>query len=165
MNTFKSIYKAIWKVQAGTHGRSSSSQYSYSFALIPLLLGLAFIWPFGGGTKVEMMAGRDTSAARGTITIKNGSNGNVALDIKTASLASPTSLTPPANAYVVWLEQPGQEPQNLGELRVDKKENGELHTETAFKRFKIFITAEQNAQATMPQGPPVLSAEVSGTQT
>jgi hypothetical protein len=171
MDTYKTAYKVIGKTPAGSRRRTSSGQctssgqYSYSFALVPFLLGLAFIWPFHDGTKVEMMAGKDTSAARGTITIKNGANGNVALDIKAASLASPNSLTPPENAYVVWLQRPGQEPQNLGEFRVDKKESGELHTETAFKRFKIFITAEQNAQTEVPQGPSVLSADVSGTQT
>lgn len=128
---------------------------------VVLFLSLALYWPFGGGgRKVQMMAGTVNPAARATIFIRHSQNGNESLDIKAQSLAAPSSLTPPENAYVLWIQPPGQDPQNQGELRTGQHEGAELHTETAFKRFKIFITAEQNAQAQTPQGPSILSAEV-----
>lgn len=133
------------------------------FSAAPLALFMVLFWPFSSGTKVQMMASRGTPAAHGEIIVKHSSNGNLDLDIKTADLAAPSSLSPAENVYVVWLQQPDQEPQNLGELRVDKKLDGELHTETAFKRFAIFITAEQNAQEEAPQAPKVLSADVVGS--
>lgn len=133
------------------------------FGIAPLALAVAFVWPFGGGKTINMMAETQTPAAQGKVLVKTGHNGNLDLDIKTAALAAPSSLTPAENAYVVWLQPPGKDPQNLGELRVDKKLNGELHTVTPFKRFKIFITAEQNAQEQAPEGMQVLSATVAGS--
>lgn len=107
-----------------------------------------------------MMAGQATPAARGTIAVSTGNNGNTELDLKVRALAPPSSLTPAENVYVVWIQPPGQNAENRGELRVDGHEDGELRVESPHKRFKLFITAEQNAQAQMPQGPQVLSADV-----
>lgn len=132
------------------------------FMLLPAIFCLAFIWPFngGGGKKIQMMAGNETPAAQATVTAQIGKNNNTELTIKAHALAVPSSLTPPANVYVVWVQPPGQSPKNLGELNVDNKLNGELHTETPYKRFSIFITAEKDAQIQEPQGPKVLSADV-----
>jgi len=129
----------------------------------PLVLCLAFFWPFGGGTKVQMMSGTETPAAHGKITIKNGPNGNLDLGIKVEALAKPSSLTPAENVYVVWLQRPGELPHDMGELQVNDKLDGKLQSETPDRRFKIFITAEQNAQEQAPQGPQVLSADVAGS--
>lgn len=95
--------------------------------------------------------------------MKQESNGNLSLTVKAEHLAQPSALTPPENVYVVWLQQPNQKPQNLGELQVDGKLNGELRTQTAFKHFKIFITAEQRAQIDVPQAQTVLAGEVMGS--
>lgn len=107
-----------------------------------------------------MMAGTVTPGATGTIVVKKGDNGNTTLDIRAGSLAAPSSLTPAENVYVVWIQPPGQQAQNHGQLQVNQNEQGELHTETPYRRFKVFITAEQNAQVQMPMGPTVLSADV-----
>lgn len=130
-------------------------------AVLPMVLCLAMVWPFGGGWKtVNLMAGSGSPAAQGVVKFKTSGNGNTALEIATRSLAPPSSLTPAENAYVVWIQPPGQAVQNLGELKINGKEQADLNTETAFKRFHIFITAEQNAQIQQPQGPTVLSADV-----
>jgi hypothetical protein len=134
---------------------------SCSFAVAPLVLCMAFIWP-NDGTKVQMTASPKLPGAQGEILVKQESNGNLSLIVRTEHLAQPGALTPPANVYVVWLQQPNEKPQNVGELQVDKKENGELKTQTAFKHFKIFITAEQRGQADAPQAQTVLSGEVAG---
>lgn len=130
-------------------------------ALLPAVLCFALIWPFGGGWKsVAMMAGTQTPAATGTVRFKVGDNGNTELDVKTQNLAAPSSLTPPMNTYVLWIQPPGQDAQNRGEMKVGGNEQAELKTEIPQKRFHIFITAEQNGQTAMPQGPTVLSADV-----
>jgi hypothetical protein len=132
-------------------------------SVAPLLFCLAFFWPFGGGGRtIHLMAGSTTPAAQGTVQAKNGDNGNTELDVKVRALAAPSSLTPAENVYVLWIQAPGQAPQNHGQIAVNQHEQGELHTETPNQRFKVFITAEENAKAQMPEGPKVLSADVSG---
>ena len=130
-------------------------------AFLPILLSCFLLWPFGGGSrKIELMAGQTTPGARGTLSVKVGQNQNTSLDLKVSALAPPSSLTPTENVYVVWVQPPAENPKNEGQLRVDKKENGELQTEVPYKRFKIFITAEQDPQTQTPTGTQVLSADV-----
>ncbi len=131
-------------------------------SIAPLAVILAFLWPLGGGGRtIHLMAGSTTPGAHGTAQVKKSNNRNTDLDIKVHALADPSSLTPAENVYVVWIQPPGQSPQNLGQIAVNHKEEGELHTETANQAFKVFITAEQNAKAQMPEGTKVLSADVS----
>ena len=135
-----------------------SSGHLFSFS--PLILCALLIWPFGGGMKVQMMAGADTSAAQGHVIVKQGDNGNRNIDIKVSSLAQPSSLRPPENTYVLWIQEPSRPPQNMGQIQINSKEQGELRIKTPYARFKIFVTAEQNAQEHTPEGTQVLSAEV-----
>ncbi len=136
----------------------NSGTYLFSFA--PALLLLALVWPFSGGKDVQMVAGPSNPAARCTIHLHVGDNGNTEMDMKAESLAPPSALTPPKNAYLVWIQPPDAEPHNLGQIAPDKNEKAELKTETPNKRFKIFITAENQAQVKSPEGPTVLSGDV-----
>lgn len=130
------------------------------FAVVPAVVFLMFLWPFGG-KKVYMTAAPQVPAAHGVIHVSNSSNGNMQLDIKTRSLAKPAALTPPADVYVVWLEPSGESPKNAGALKVNGKLSGELKTVTPYKQCKVFITAEKYAQTREPNGPTVLQAQVS----
>ena len=130
------------------------------FSAVPLVLALALIWPFGGGTRISLMPGSRTPGARGSAIIKSGGNRNTRVDIRVHSLARPGSLSPAENAYVVWVEPPGEATQNVGQIAVNGKQKGDLHIHTPYKRFKLMITAEQNAQAQMPNGPTILSGTV-----
>jgi hypothetical protein len=151
-----------WRAIRGGLAQGSMGRF---FGFPPLIFFCALlIWPFGGGgKKVQMMAGRQTPGARGVVTVQQGDNGNRELDVKVQSLALPSSLTPPASAYVVWIQEPGQQPENLGQIQLDSHENGELHVKTPFARFKVFITAEENAQVHVPQGIQVLSADITAS--
>ncbi len=140
--------------------KRSAIQSLYSIALIPILLSFALFWPFGSGKKIEMLAGQSTPAAHGAVDIKVSQNKNTHIDLKVHALAQPSSLIPPANVYVVWIQPPGENPKNEGQLRVDNNLNGELQTEVPYKRFKIFITAEQDPQTQTPMGIQVLSADI-----
>ncbi len=131
-------------------------------AALPLMFALAFIWPFGGGgTKVQMTpnAGQ-TPAAQGTITVTHGSNDNTRIDTKVQNLATPSSLKQPAEVYVEWIEPNGQAPKNEGQIVIGNDRKGELKTETPYKHFKVFITAQKTATVTSPTGPHVLTATV-----
>jgi len=138
--------------------RVTSGRYFFSF--VPAFLFLTFVWPFSGGKDVQMMAGETNPAARCTIHLHVGDNGNTELDMKAESLAAPSALTPPKNAYVVWIQPPDGPPQNHGQITIDKSEKAELKTATPYKRFKVFVTAEDQAQIQTPEGPKVLSADV-----
>lgn len=150
-----------WNDARAARGAPRQTLSNHLFSVWPVILLLGLVWPFGSGKKVEMMAGTDAPAAHGTVILKQGGdNENRQIEVKTSSLARPDSLKPPENAYVVWLQEPGHEPQNVGQLKVDDKGNGDLQTVTAFRRFKLFITAEENAQAHEPEGTQVLSADI-----
>lgn len=138
--------------------RFLSGGYYFSFA--PALLLLAFVWPFSGGKDVQMLAGETNPAARGTVHLHVGDNKNTEMDLKAESMPAASALTPPKNAYVVWIQPPDAGPQNLGRITPDKDQKAELQTATPYKRFKIFITAEDQAQLQSPQGPTILSADV-----
>jgi hypothetical protein len=131
----------------------------FYIAFVPAILSFALFWAFGAD-KVRMMPSTSTPAAQGTVSVSATSNDNIKVDVKVQSLANPSTLTPAENVYVVWIQPQGQPPQNQGEIKVDKNENAQIHTQTSFKRFKLFITAEQNAQVQAPTGPQVLSADV-----
>jgi hypothetical protein len=143
-------------------GWHSQPAKHYNFReMAPLIFCLFFFWPFGGGRKTKMIAGDKTPAAHGTVTVKTGSNGNARVTVNVKDLAQPDALTPPEHTYVVWVQPPGKSPRNIGALQVDKNLTGQLSTDTPFHAFKIFITAENYPQITAPQGPRVLSAQVS----
>lgn len=149
------------RLRNGRADRQSTRSQGFLAGALPIIFCLALFWPFGGGgKKVRMMAGKDTPAARGTITVKTGNNGNTQLKVHVKHLAPPSSLTPPENVYVLWIEPPEQNPRNEGALKVDNNLSGQLQTETSLRRFQVFITAEKQAQLKAPQGPRVLSADV-----
>lgn len=133
-------------------------------SVAPLVLCVAFFWPSGGGArKVHMLSGSVAPGASGTVQVNTGNSGNTTLDVKAYALDPPSSLTPAENVYVLWIQAPGWAPQNEGPIAVNASENGELHIETPYKNFRVFITAEDDAGARAPIGPKVLSADVSSS--
>jgi hypothetical protein len=99
-------------------------------------------------------------AARGELDVKTDKNGNTLIDLKVENLAKPSNLTPPATAYVVWIQQRGSEPQNAGELNVGNNLKAELKTVTALKSFDLFATAESDQLAKAPTGQQIFHATV-----
>lgn len=138
----------------------NSIRYS---AVIPGIVGLMLLWPFGeSAKKITMTPAKEVPAAHGTISVKTGHNGNTEVNITTKSLAQPSALTPPAETYVVWFQPPNQSPKNMGALRVDNNLNGKLETVAPYRQFKVFITAEKQQSVGSPHGPEVLTANVLG---
>lgn len=86
--------------------------------------------------------------------------GNTELTLKVDHLAKPTLLSQSATNYVVWVEQEGHEPQNVGVLRVDDGLKGDVKATTTATRFMVLVTAEDDAKAQTPSNRVVLKANV-----
>lgn len=127
-----------------------------------IVVALLAIWPMSSGKKYQMTADASVPAASGEIAVQTDkSNGNMKVDIKVDHLAQPANLTPPENAYVVWIRPSGEEAHKQGSLGVDKDLKGELRVITNSKNFDVFITAEQSGSVTTPSGVQILQAHVS----
>ena len=131
------------------------------FLLVCALLSVAAFGLGCGGKKVPMNASTSVPAAAGHADIGTDKNGNTTVDLKVHHLAKPEALTPPASAYVVWIQPSGESPKNQGQLQVNSKLDGEYKTNTPYKKFDLFVTAENNPQATTPAGPEVMRQQVS----
>jgi hypothetical protein len=86
--------------------------------------------------------------------------GNTELTLKVEHLAKPTLLSQPASNYILWVQQPGHEAANVGLLRVDDNLKGEVKATTTASRFKVLVTAEDDAKAQTPSDRVVLHADV-----
>jgi hypothetical protein len=133
----------------------------HKIVLLCALLSFAGLGVACGGKKVPMNASTSVPAAAGHADIGTDQNGNTTVDLKVHHLAKPEALTPPASAYVVWIQPAGESPQNQGRLQVNSNLDGEYKTNTPYKKFDLFVTAENNPQATTPSGPEVMRQQVS----
>lgn len=88
-------------------------------------------------------------------------NKNTVLDIKVKHLARPSTLTPSASKYLVWIRPNGGDALKQGAIGVDKNLSGELKVETVSKDMDVFITAEQSESVTVPSSTEVLHTHIS----
>lgn len=103
------------------------------------LLALFAIWPFSSGKDFQMTNNPALPAASGTVHAQwDKNNGNTKLDIKVENLARPSNLSPPANAYVVWVRPHDGSAVREGAIGVNKNLDGELHVVTVSKDFEVF---------------------------
>jgi hypothetical protein len=120
------------------------------------------MWPWPSGKEYHLIADSSVPAASGTVKVnRDKDNGNTKLDIKVDHLAKPSSLTPPANAYIVWVRPNGGDPVKQGAIGVGKDLKGELQVVTVSKDFDLLITAEQSDNVTAPSGLEVLHTHLS----
>ncbi len=74
----------------------------------------------------HMTAANIVPGASAELEVAKEKDGNVQVDLKATHLPKPGRLTPSANAYIVWFQQEGSQPQSQGELRVGDNEKAEL---------------------------------------
>lgn len=127
--------------------------------LICLALAL-FCTIAAAAQKFPMTASSAVPAARGKVEIDKDKNGNVRLNMNVEHLADPQNLTPSAAVYVVWLQEKAGNPQNQGELKVDKNLKARFETVTPSKSFDVFVTGERDSGAKVPSGPEVLRTAI-----
>jgi hypothetical protein len=131
------------------------------FYRLALLCGVVLaVATIGWAKTYHMTAAKTVPAAVGEVNVAKEKNGNIRVDVKVKHLAKPGNLTPPANTYVVWLQQEGSQPQSQGEMKVGDDLNGELKTTTPLKNFHVSITAETDSQTKNPSDQIVLRATV-----
>jgi hypothetical protein len=128
---------------------------SLAVSITVLLVGLC-AW----AADVPMVAGSQVPAAAGKISYQHDRNGNVKFTLSTKNLAAPSQLTPPKNAYVVWVEPRDQQPQNAGVLAVNNNLEGSFSGTTPSKTFNVVVTAEDSPTVTQPSGPEILHGTV-----
>jgi hypothetical protein len=128
----------------------------FSFAAVALvcLATVAF------AKEYRMISGPDTPAAHGVVDAETDRNGNTAFEVKVKHLASPDKLTPARQAYIVWIQARGRDPENQGALRVNEDLEGSAKGRTPYQSFEVFVTAEDAPNPSHPTGPEVLRATV-----
>lgn len=131
------------------------------FRRFALLGGAALAMATVGWAKTyHMTASTDVPGAAANLSVGKQKNGNLQIELKADHLAKPGRLTPPASSYIVWLQQEGAQPQSQGELKIGNDLKGELKASTHLNNFKLFVTAESDAQATAPSEQVVLRTTV-----
>jgi hypothetical protein len=99
--------------------------------------------------------------ARGNLHTDNDENGNTRIKVEVEHIATPQQLNPPHQYYVAWIQQNGESPKMLGELKVDRDHaNGKLEGLTPAKVFDVMVTAEDQPNPTTPSSTVVLLGHV-----
>ncbi len=124
------------------------------FATTLILLGIAL------ARDIRLTPGTVDPGAQGKLSVNKQKDGTEQVKVDVQHLALPSALTPPKMGYVVWIQPPDHPPENHGVLKVDSKEKGSFQTTTAYPRYDVFVTAEDNLQVTQPSGPVVARASV-----
>ena len=99
-------------------------------------------------------------AAEGKVITDNDRNGNTGVEVQVKHMATPQSLTPPRQAYLVWVQPRGKDPELLGALRVNENLEGSLRAATPYKDFEILITAEDSVKPESPSAAVILKGSV-----
>lgn len=110
--------------------------------------------------KMTFAASSVVPAASGWVKYKRDNNGNYAVQVKVRNLAPSTSLAPPRDAYVVWVETDANGIKNLGRINsssglLSKRLKATLDAVTPYRPRSFFISAENDAQISYP-GPEVV---------
>ena len=99
-------------------------------------------------------------AAEGKVITDNDRNGNTGVEVQVKHMATPQSLVPPRQTYLVWVQPRGKDPELLGALRVNENLEGSLRAATPYKDFEILITAEDSAKPESPSSAVILKGSV-----
>ena len=131
------------------------------FYLPVLLCGVVLALASAGYAKnYHMTASNIVPGATAELQVAKEKGGNVQVELKADHLAKPGRLTPSANAYIVWFQQEGSQPQIQGTLRIGDDLKAELKSTTTLHNFTVLVTAESDPQAKFPSEQVVLRATV-----
>ena len=125
------------------------------FGILCLLLFAAAAW---GQQIQQLRVSPALPATSGSMGVSHDTSGTTYINLQLKHLAKPDALHPAKAAYVVWVQPPGQPPQNHGVLQVNDKEEAKYSTTTRERNFEVFVTAEDNSRAPSPTGTRLLSA-------
>lgn len=127
--------------------------------LAALLLSAA-LWIGCGPKKVDVQTSPAVPAAGAWVAVEEDRNDNTKYRVEIRHLARPERLNPPRSAYILWLQPPGQPPENAGQIQLDDRLRGQLRGVTPHRRFDLFVTAEDSISVAAPSGQEVLRTTV-----
>ncbi len=118
----------------------------------------------GCGSSFPLMPDASVPFSQGVVEPSFKDNGNGSIVVKVKHLGDPGKIASGAKSYVVWIvpNKENAEPQNVGALKVNSDQEGELNFSTTFRTFSIMITPESAVDVTKPSGNAVLKGNVSG---
>jgi len=99
-------------------------------------------------------------AAEGKVVTENDRNGNTKVEVTVKHMATPQSLTPARQVYLVWVQPRGKDPELLGALRVNEDLEGSLKATTPYKDFDVMVTAEDSMKPETPSSAVILKGSV-----
>jgi hypothetical protein len=140
-------------------------KHSIYFSLKTFFLGviaLTFIQVRTFSQQVHFRTSTVVPAAEGTVKVSNNKDKGYNIDISILHLAGPGRLQPASKTYIVWMDTEQNGMKNLGEMQskdgfLSQTLKASLKTTTPFKPTRIFITAEDVAAISNPQGQQVLT--------
>ncbi|WP_080055830.1 hypothetical protein [Spirosoma aerolatum] len=110
--------------------------------------------------KMSFVTSTIVPAANGKIDVTKDENKNYLTHLRVSNLADPQKLTPARNLYLVWMESDNSVVRKLGQLMPSGKTlDAELTTTSVAKPNEIFITAEDKADITNPEGQIILTTK------
>jgi hypothetical protein len=129
--------------------------------IVALFLLFSFLLATAAWGREDKLTNTGTApAAEGKIITDNDRNGNTGVNIQVKHMATPQSLTPPRQTYLVWIQPRGKDAELLGALRVNENLEGSLKAATTYKDFDVLITAEDNMKPETPSSTVVLKGTV-----
>jgi hypothetical protein len=124
--------------------------------LVSSLLLAAAAW----GREDRLVNTGSAPAAEGKVITDTDRNGNTGVQVQVKHMATPQSLTPAKQGYLVWVQPRGKDPELLGTLRVNENLEGSLTATTPHKEFDIFVTAEDTMKPETPSSTVVLKGTI-----
>jgi hypothetical protein len=97
-------------------------------------------------------------AAEAVLKIDENKSNNYEVKLEVKNFADPTRLSPSRKNYVVWMVTNKHGTINIGNLRVNRKNQAELLTVTPYKPIRIFVTAEDGDRVVLPSTQVVLDS-------
>ncbi len=131
-------------------------QRKFTLILLFSLALAATVW----GREDRLVNTGAAPAAEGKVNTENDRNGNTRVEVNVKHMATPQSLTPAHQAYLVWVQPRGKEAELLGALRVNEELEGSLKATTPHKAFDIFVTAEDSMKPETPSSMVILKGTV-----
>ena len=116
-----------------------------------LAAGLALAAALAGcGGKVAVNVSSLVPATQAELKTGKDGNDNPVVELKVKHLAPPQNLQPAKSVYVVWVETADGKVFNAGRLKLNDDLEGEIRVMTPYPRFRLVVTAEDDALASSP---------------
>jgi hypothetical protein len=104
-------------------------------------------------------------AAHGTVKVKKDNNNNYSISIHITDLAEADRLTPPRRIYIVWMDAKDVLSKNIGQIGssgnlLSSRKKSSFQTVSPIKPYRIFITAEDDANTMYPGTQVILATDI-----